>query len=204
MRQRILLGKLADSTWNRYRQTLRAFRSFLEECGVFDLPSMNRGFLEKFKVWRLAKIQEKKFSRGGRGLALDVAILHRVFGVAIECEMLLKNPVRLEGRPGDSAERGAQPFTGEQLNILRAAANEDLLAFLLLRWTGFRGSDAVRITWEEIDWNGREINLLTQKRKKRVLLPIQQELLFALEAEHERRRPQFGERVLLSPETGSR
>jgi integrase len=202
MRQRILLGKLADSTWERYQQTLRAFKGFLNECAVSELPEMTRPFIEKFKVWRLAKIQEKNFSRGGRGLALDVAILHRVFGVALECEMIVKNPVRLEGRPGDSAERGAQPFTGEQLTKLRQAANEGLLAYLLLRWTGLRGSDAVRLTWAEIDWEAREINRLTQKRKKRVLLPISQELFFALEAERDRRTPQPDERILVNPRTG--
>jgi hypothetical protein len=146
MRQRMLLSKLADSTWERYQQTLRAFKAFLDESHVSELPEITRPFIEKFKVWRLAKIREKKFSRGGRGLALDVAILHRVFGVAAECEMIVKNPVRLEGRPGDSGERGAQPFTGAQLTKLRQAANEDLLAYLLLRWTGLRGSDAVRLT----------------------------------------------------------
>jgi len=202
MQQRILLGKLADSTWERYQQTLRSFESFLDESTVSELPQMTRPFIEKFKVWRLAKIQKKKFSRGGRGLALDVAILHRVFGVALECEMVAKNPVRLEGRPGDSAERGAQPFTGEQLTKLRQAANEDLLAYLLLRWTGLRGSDAVRLTWAEIDWEAREINRLTQKRKKRVVLPISQELLFALEAERDRRKPQPDERILVNPYTG--
>lgn len=202
MRQRILLGKLADSTWERYQQTLRAFKSLLNECSVSELPEITRPFIEKFKVWRLAKIQEKNFSRGGRGLALDVAILHRVFGVALECEMIAKNPVRLEGRPGDSAERGAQPFTGEQLTKLRQAADEDLLAYLLLRWTGLRGSDAVRLTWDELDWEGQEINRLTQKRKKRVVIPISQELFFALEAERDRRKPQPDERILVNPHTG--
>jgi integrase len=201
MQQRILLGKLAHSTWERYQQTLRAFKSFLNESSVSGLPGMTRPFIEKFKVWRLTKIREKKFSRGGRGLALDVAILHRAFGVAVECEMIAKNPVRLEGRPGDSGERGAQPFTGEQLTKLRQSANEDLLAYLLLRWTGLRGSDAVRLTWAEIDWDAREINRLTQKRKKRVVLPISQELFFALEAERDRRSPQIEERVLMNPRT---
>lgn len=201
MRQRILLGKLAGSTWERYQQTLRAFKDFLDESSVNELPAMTRPFIEKFKVWRLAKIQEKKFSRGGRGLALDVAILHLVFGIALECEMIAKNPVRLEGRPGDSAERGAQPFTGEQLTKLRQSANEDLLAYLLLRWTGLRGSDAVRLTWAEIDWDAREINRLTQKRKKRVVLPISQELFFALEAERNKRASQPDERILVNPRT---
>lgn len=107
---------------------------------------MNRPFIEKFKVWRLKKIQEKKFSRGGRGLALDVAILHRVFSTALDCELVVKNPVRLEGRPKDATEHEAQPFSGEQPTRLREGAKEDLLAFLLLRWTGLRGPDAVRLT----------------------------------------------------------
>jgi integrase len=113
--------------------------------------------------------------------------------------VVAKNPVMFEGRPGDSSEHGAQPFRGEQLTKLRQAVNEDLLAFLLLGWTGLRGSDAVRLTWDEIDFGAREINRLTQKRKKRVVLPIPQELFFALEAERDRRNPQPGERILLNP-----
>lgn len=152
---------------------------------------MNRQFIENLKVWRLAKIQEKQFSREGRSLTLDVAILHHVFGIAVE--------FRLEGRPGDRAEHGAQPFSGDQLTKLRQAANEDLLAYLLLRWTGLRGSDAVRLKWDEIGCEAREINRLTQKRKKRVVLPIPQELYFALVAEHGKRMPQPDERILVNP-----
>jgi integrase len=200
MQQRIALGKLAQSTRERYQQTLRAFADFLKESGVTELHLMNRAFVEKFKVWRLTKIREKKFSRGGRGLALDVAILHRVFAFAIETEMLEKNPVRLDGRPGDNPEGGAQPFTGDELRKLRESAGGDLLAFQVFRWTGLRRSDAIALTWGEIDWHSAEINRLTQKRKKRVLLPIPQELLFALEAERDRRKPDLQERVLLHPE----
>jgi len=202
MRQRILLGKLTDSTWQRYQQTVRVFENFLNESGVSKLLDIDHPFIERFKVWRLEKIREKKFSRGGRGLALDIAILHRLFNVALESEMVAKNPVRPEGRPGDCAERGAQPFTGEKLRKLRQAANEDLLGYLLLRWTGLRGSDAVCLTWAEIDWEALEINRLTQKRKKRVVLPIPQELFFALEAERNKRMPQANDRVIVNPRTG--
>ena len=74
---------------------------------------------------------------------------------------------------------------------------------MLLRWTGFRGSDAVGLRWEEIDWETREINRLTLKRRKRVLLPIHQELFFALEMEFARRNPRPEERVLQNPGTGT-
>ncbi len=202
MRQRIALGKLAESTRERYEQTIRGFATFLKETGVNELQAMNRAFVEKFKVWRLEKICAKKFSRGGRGLALDVAILHRIFTHAIDCELVERNPVRLEGRPGGESERGAQPFKAEELGKLRDITGADLLTFLLLRWTGLRGSDAVGLRWEEIDWEAREINRVTLKRRKRVLLPIHQELFFALETERDRRKPMPEERVLMNPATG--
>jgi integrase len=58
------------------------------------------------------------------------------------------------------------------------------------------------LIWDEIDWEGQEINRLTQKRKKRVIIPISQELFFALEAERDRRKPQPDERILVNPSTG--
>jgi len=202
MTQRIATGKLRESTRDRYLQASAAFEEFLTSRGIVNLAAITRATVEDFKVWRLARVLLKKHSRGGTGVVLDAAILHRIFAYAIECEMIEKNPVRLEGRPGDQPERGAQPFKAAQLTKLRQAAGADLLAFLLLRWTGLRGSDAVGLRWEEIDWETREINRLTRKRCKRVILPIHQELFFALEIERDRRKPEPEDRVLLNPATG--
>ena len=77
--------------------------------------------------------------------------------------MVLHNPVRMEGRPGDDPECGAQPFKTDELSKLREAAGLDLLAFLVLRWTGLRGSDAVSLRWSEVDLQSGEITRLTQK-----------------------------------------
>jgi len=199
--QRISIGKFRATTWARYQQTLKTFSAFLAEQSLQDLALVTRSVVERFKAWRMEQLRESRNARGGKSLPLDAAILHRVFAHAVECEMVERNPVRLEGRPGDDPERGAQPFTGEQLGRLRQAAGQDLLVFLLLRWTGFRGSDAVGLRWEEIDWQAREIHRLTQKRRKRVVVPVHQELLFALEAERDRRLPQPQDCVLLNPAT---
>ena len=64
-----------------------------------------------------------------------------------------------------------------------------------------RASDAVGLRWGEVDWETREINRLTQKRKKRVILPIHQELFFALEVERGREKPQPEDRILRNSET---
>lgn len=64
-----------------------------------------------------------------------------------------------------------------------------------------RASDTVGLRWGEVDWETREINRLTQKRKKRVILPIHQELFFALEVERDRGKPQPEDRILRNSET---
>lgn len=60
----------------------------------------------------------------------------------------------------------------------------------------------MRLTWSEVHFDSREIERLTQKRRKLVVLPVHTELLFALESEYARRSPQPNERVLLNPNTG--
>jgi integrase len=201
--QRIAIGNFRATTWARYQQTFKTFGLFLSEQGIQDLTQITRPVVESFKVWRLRKIREKKFSRGGRGLTLDVAILHCISAYAVnDCEFVVRNPVQLEGRPGDDPVHGAQPFNAEQLGRMRQAASQGLLSFLVLRHTGFRGSDAVGLRWEEIEWQTREIHRLTQKRRKRVVVPVHEELMFALETERDRRRPLPEDRVLLNPTTG--
>jgi integrase len=200
--QQVTLGRLRGSTKSRYAQTAMAFGEFLKTRGISELDQISRALIEDFKAWRLKVVLEKKFSRGGRSILLDTAILHRIFAYAMDCELIARNPVKLDGRPGDDPQRGAQPFKAADLAKLRDSSGPDLLTFLLLRWTGMRGSDIVGLQWGEIDWGSREINRLTQKRRKRVIVPIHQELFFALEVERDRRDPQAEDRVLLNPGTG--
>ena len=202
LEQRRRIGKLQESTEKRYEFTLREFDIFLAEKEVTLLPDITRSLAEAFKVWRFDRIKRRKYSRGCTGLALDVAILHRAFALAVEDEMIVRNPVRMEERPGENPKRGAEPFTADDLARLRQHAREDLPAFLLLRWTGFRGSDAVSVSWKEVRLDQKEIERVTQKRRKKVVVPIQAELLFALEADYESRNPQASDRVLLNPSTG--
>jgi integrase len=202
--QRVKLGKLAQSTSDRYEGTIREFGDFLAAENVTLLEDINRPLVERFKVWRVEHINKKKHSRGATGLVLDAAILHRVFSFAVENEMVLKNPVRMEGRPGENPSNGAEPFTAAQLSKMREQTGPDLLMFLLLRWTGLRGVDAVKLTWSEVHFDRTEIERVTQKRKKRVILPMHTELLFALEAERERLKPLPSAHVLLNPATGTR
>jgi site-specific recombinase XerD len=202
MAQRVKLGKFAQNSVERYSHTLKEFELFLAEQRNSFLRDIGKPLIESFKVWRLERIKKRKHSRDGSSLSLDAAILHRTFSFAIENEMIEKNPVRLEGRPGENPEGGAEPFSSDELFLLRKHAEPDLLSFLMLRWTGPRGSDAVKLTWAEVYLDRKEIERVTQKRRKKVILPIHTELLFALELERDRRHPKPTDRVLLNPTTG--
>jgi integrase len=201
LEQRVTLGKLAASTRARYHRTLATFTGFLAERRLCELRAVTRTVVEDYKLWRLAAIRKRKESRGGAGLVLDIAILHRCFAWAKERELVTLNPVKMEGRPGEAPVRGAQPFTAEALAQLRVHAGPDLLALLLLRWTGLRGSDAVQLTFAELDLPAGELTRLTQKRRKQVIVPLHPELRAALENEIQQRQPQPGDLVLLNPET---
>jgi integrase len=202
MARRIGIGKLRESTAARYQVTIRDFGAFLSERQISFLADIDKTLVETFKAWRVQQINEKKFARGGTGLALDAAILHRVFWLAVDKEWLAKNPMVTEGRPGENPRGGAEPFTGDDLAKLRDNAEDDLLAFLLLRWTALRGGDAATLTWKEVHLDRKEIERVTEKRGKKVILPIHTELFFTLEIERQKRNARSTDRVLVNPSTG--
>jgi len=202
LKQRVSLGKLAESTKERYELTVREFEVFLVYRGIQKLQDITKQLVEEYKLWRIERMKSWKNSRGGRGISLEAAVLHRIFSFAIENELLTKNPVRFEGKPGHNPSRGAQPFTGAELAALRENAGEDLLAYLLLRWTGLRGGDACQLTWKEVHFDQGEIERITEKRKKKVIIPIHPELQDCLFQAYLERLPDPKSTVLLNPANG--
>ena len=200
--QRVKLGKLAESTVERYEHTFSEFELFLSERNTSLLSDIGVPLVEEFKIWRIERIKKRKHARNATGAVLDVAILHRIFALAVKRELVQRNPVQMEGRPEDNPEGGAEPFTANELSLLRKHADRDLLSFLVLRWTGFRGSDAVTLSFREVNFGTKEVERLTRKRKKKVVLPLHPELLFALEAERDSRNAQPTDLVLVNPVTG--
>jgi site-specific recombinase XerD len=199
--QRVKLGRLAPSTVRRYEHALSEFDAFLAERDIAWLHDISLSLVDDFKFWRMQRILQRRHARDGTGLKLDVAILHSVFAFAVRREVLQKNPVQMEGRPGANPTNGAQPFSGDELIRLRQHANDDMLLFLVLRWTGLRGSDAVALSFGELDHERKELSRMTQKRKKEVIVPMAVELAFALEVEQQKRGAQASDRILLNPST---
>jgi hypothetical protein len=132
-------GVMSPNTRDRYRQTIKHFNKFIDDVLLADI---NKSTIELFKIDRLKRIEELKQSRGGTSIALDIAVLHRMFQFAVDKEMMVHKPIDLskESKPGKNPKNGARPFTAEELKKLRGAADGDLFNLLVLRWTGLRGS----------------------------------------------------------------
>jgi len=79
---------------------------------------------------------------------------------------------------------------------MRNHAEDDRLLFLLLTQTGLRASDAIHLTWREVSLDQQQIEYVQHKSPRKIILPIQAEILSALRTEHQRRNPRQNEPVL--------
>jgi integrase/recombinase XerC len=196
-------GIMSESTRDRYRQTIRHFTAFLGNKNVL-LDDIKSSTIELFKVDRARTIDKLKQSRGGSSIALDIAVLHRLFTFGVSKRLMNDKPINLrnESKPGKNPKNGARPFTAQEIANLREHAGQDLFTILLLRWTGLRGSDAVNLQWRNVHLdrgqNG-EIEVLTQKRSKTAIVPLSTELRNALEEIKDKQTPD--DSVLCNPET---
>ncbi len=221
---------MSESTRSRYRQIMGRFTAFLIDKST-PLDDIKPLTIELFKADRHKTIAQLKQSRGGSGVALEIAVLHRLFKFAVKKQLMPQNPIDLscESKPGENPKNGARPFTAEELAKLRDAADlvndggelrkpktklekelkeatgGDTFIFLVLRWTGLRSSDAVRLRWQDIHFNrgvNGEVEILTQKRGKVAIIPLSTELRNALEEVRSKRKPQPEDLVLYNPENG--
>jgi integrase len=211
---------MSPVTRDRYRHVIMHFEAFLGNPDI-KLSTINEALIEMYKVSRYKAIQKLKQARGGSSIALDIAILHGIFRFGVEKQLIARKPIELknETKPGAYPTNPARPYTADELTKLRTAAvvepktdlqkkvhgatGGDLFVLLVMRWTGLRCSDAIRLSWEQIHFdrgvNG-EIEILTQKRNKVAIIPMMPELRDALHQQYSVRKPKPHDKVLLNPD----
>lgn len=201
----VRLDRLDPKTVENYENTLDAFEVFLNEEHIAMLKDIDQAVIDRFQPSRLERINTRR-SNGSSALQLDLVHLHHFFAVAIKKGFFVdKNPVCVEANRRDPSS-GHQPFNADELRDLKNHADDDIFSFLLLRWTGFRRSDATILRWDEVHFDRREIEHVCKKTRRttraKVIIPISEELLRALETEYQRRKPMLGEHVLIDPKSG--
>jgi integrase len=86
--------------------------------------------------------------------------------------LVTENPFKMvEMATGEATERRA--FTVAELQELFKACNAEWRGMVLLGlYTGQRLGDLATVTWRQVDFEQREIKFLTQKTKRRQIIPL--------------------------------
>lgn len=194
--QRTRMKTLKPGSRDRYLGISSNFHKFIENRNIELLENIKFSDIEAWKTERVKEIQSKK-GRDGTSVEYEVAVVKSIFKMAIQHELIVKNPVKTNPVSSFNYEtRGAQPFTQEELFKLRAIAGRDLLPFLVFRWTGLRCSDVADLGWKDVKFRQGEIEKRTQKQGKVVVIPMHCELREALEQAYKKFSPAPEEPVL--------
>ena len=172
-------GELAANTVDAYHRVFSHFNEFVHDQGIKLLRDIDAAVIDRYPSWRIVRLKPRKHSCGKSTLALERNYLHTLFAFAMQRQFIESNPVYLVTQTWDPNST-TRPFCREELQAMRAHAGRDQFLFLLLRWTGLRRSDVVRLTWQEVNFEQKEIEHVCQKNRKRINVPINEELLSAL------------------------
>jgi integrase len=177
---RVRLSEITESTADLYGKSVEGFFSWLLEQPVRLMDDLTPGLLEAYFVKRKSRILDRPQSSNARSLNTDHSALSGLFKMAVEEGLIKQSPVRSKPQC-DGSPRGAEPFTPEEMKRLEAnATGEYELPFMLLKWTGLRGSDAAGLLWDEIDLEAGLLTRTTQKRGTVVTIPIAKPLEWIL------------------------
>lgn len=166
--RRLQLGRMASSTNRGYQNRVAAFLDWL----TVHLSDCTTQTIEEYLIQRKSRLAESSLATNGRGISADYTALRSFFGFLSEegfrSELRFPDPPKLEGEAA-----GAEPYAAGELDKMQAVAEgRDLMAFLLLRWTGLRRSDAVALSWSNVDLSRGTIKTRAKKNGKTVAIPL--------------------------------
>src|ERR1700730_1453670 len=119
--QRVALDKMRDSTRMRYVQTRGSLGEFLASRGIVTLAELSRAVVEDYKGGDShASSRRKTHAAAVVSSSMQQSSIASS-NVRLECELIAKNPVRLEGRPDDQPERGRRRPQPEDRVLLNPA-----------------------------------------------------------------------------------
>jgi site-specific recombinase XerD len=174
----------AATTIAGYRYVTNAFRDFMKMRNVTLLREIDPGQIVAFNSARaLMKHPVSGLPKAEGGTRFDGRVLHAMFGYAIECGYLAKNPVLAKNRNASGGK--TLPFTDAEVrtmlesDYLRERSYLEAIVNLFL-YTGLRIGDVIAMRRDSISGDFRVLR--TQKRGVKVALQLHPNLAAAIEA----------------------
>lgn len=167
-----------------YRFVVKKFSQFIGNEHIRDVRDISPDVISRFTDARRRDrhpTRHRTISEGG--IKFDLRVLHRLFGYAVACEYITKNPViarNINSTPGKT-----MPFTQQEIDAM--LADEDVrkkpyLEALILTFlhTGLRIGDVRELRADAV--HGDRLLLRTRKRSRDVSIHLHGELKRALDA----------------------
>jgi|Deesub1362B_J571_1020462.scaffolds.fasta_scaffold02189_11 excisionase family DNA binding protein len=149
-----------------WRGDYYTLRHFVKNFGSYYLDEITPLEIEEFRAKRLKKVKKSTTNR-------DLALLKRMFNLAIEWGYCEKNPVKKVKLFPERENLKERILTEEEELRLLANSAEHLRPILITALnTGMRLGEILNLKWEDVNFKERIIVLRETKSKKQRIIPI--------------------------------
>lgn len=159
------LPSIADSSVAAYEKTAAEF--------IGHLGARSKVHVEAVTVKDVLSFRSNLLARVSAGTVNQkLLILRGCWSWGVRLSLVTENPFKaVDLASGEATERRA--FTLPELQDLLNACDVEWRAMVLLGlYTGQRLGDLATLTWGQVDMEKREIRLVTQKTKRRQIIPM--------------------------------
>ncbi len=191
--ERVDLPLLASGTQKSYRDSLKPIRLFfVDALGDIELRRVGSRHVNEFLAWRQTNRLNGSHELHKRTLQKDRAVLHRLFGVAVDNEDMDRNPVQKSNRVKRVDKHDPVIITDDQYDRLLDECKVDPMLHLyvmILGETGMRcESEALHLRWSDVAFDDSRITIRSGRDGHRTKsgnsrsVPITSRLMMALRA----------------------
>ena len=164
--------KNTESTIERYTNTVNRFLEFLAGTAKQPVRSLTPTHVEGFLNHRLRSGLAPKTA------IIDVKTLSIALRRAENFGIIDKNPAPAVKLPKAVSSERSTFSAADLLKLVNAAPNQDWQTLIYMGfYLGARLSDCVMMTWENVDTDSGLLTYIQRKTGKRVVVPIQVNLL---------------------------
>lgn len=180
-------------SYKQDKSRVKRIREFFKNAK--SIKDVKPNDIEKFKAFLLSNNKSKTT------VNRYLEILSKMFNIAVDNDWLDKNPIKHDTKfPVKNYK--VRYLLPEEEGRLMAVLPQFLkdMSFVALN-TGFRRANLLDLNWEQIDLNGRIIEILDNKSNKHIKKPINNDLLAFLQQTPPEKRTGY---LFINPRTGKK
>jgi integrase len=180
-------------------------KAFCSHFGNRRLSEIDYQMIEEFKIERMKLITRYGRTRKPASVNRELAILSRIFRMAVDYDEITENPCRkVETLPENNQRTRHLSFEGEDRLFAKLTGEREYLKPLVTvaLYAGPRRGELLKLRWSNVDFNLNTINFTETKTNKDRSVPMEPIVQTALSELRDTARD--AEYVFVNPDTGTR